>query len=512
MLPSFQNKVKLLYAYLKSLSKLSINVPVLTPLKKILTKNDKRIVFILLVLSMLLILTYSFFNFVIPQTPGRMTRASATLIPEFSFWSKIASLPLPIPKVPETTGILLLSFCTLAFFIYLFAIYVTWNMKPKYSTLLLTVISGMIFFMVSVMAFPNVNTDIYNYILRGRVAAVNDANPYYVAADEFPNDPVYPYASHTYTANPGGKFPAWMVLNIFLAEISGDNVVTILLVYRFALFLINIFSILLIFFILKKINPDFLLTGLIIFAWNPIIVIFGQSKTDALMAFYLILAIFFFAYGRKNLGVISMALSVLVKLITLPLTAIYWLRELKLKRWRELLKMTLLLILTTVIIYLPFWKSPVLIFNHLSNLSEGGESTSGILQFVVRIAFIILIIVIGFLQNGSLKKLLIGWVLVELFFAFFVTKIVLSWYMITLISLICLIKDWRLLLLTVLISFSSFSINMWGSIFTSEFKIPDIPINRFLIYIGIPAAVLILITGIMILNYLLNQKRLIKSR
>ena len=159
---------------------------------------------------------------------------------------------------------------------------------------------------------------------------------------------------------------------------------------------------------------------MIFYAWNPIVVIYGQSKTDTVMAFYLTLAIALFVANWRKLSIISMGLSVLVKVITLPLVAIYWLGELKLRRWRSLIVTSLLLGLTAAIIYIPFSKDLTLIVKHLRHMEAGGSSSPNVMRFWLSLAFMAVIFWMGFIQNGDPRRLILGWAIALIFFSFFI--------------------------------------------------------------------------------------------
>lgn len=462
-------------------------------LMSILLKSENRLSVILSILAFLLFVIFCFFNFAIPQTPGRMDRPSALLIYDLPFWSFLTAFPSLIPQTSLTVGLLLIFFATISFVVYGLAIYLCWNYKSRSNSIVVVLLWSVIFFLTTVLALPNANTDIYNYIMRGRVAAAHNNNPYYIAADEYPEDPVYPYASHRFTKKGGGKLPAWMPINILLAKIAGDHVVTNLLLYRFAFFLFNFANIALVALALKRLNSRYLLSGIIFYAWNPIVVIYGQNKTDTVMAFYLMLALVLFITSWRKLAIISLGLSIFVKIITLPLAAIFWLGELRLKQWRSLVFTSLLLGLTAIVIYFPFSKDTSLIFRHFGLLKAGGDSSPDMIRFGIKLAFAALILCLGFTQNGEIRRLIFSWTIAMLYFSLFVTRFSLSWYMITTIAIVSLSMDWRLASLAAMISFSSFMINLWNSTFSKGFEVPEFfLIHRFFVYIA-PTLILMLV-------------------
>jgi len=240
-------------------------------LRAALAPNEARLPFALSCLAGILLITLLFYGFVIPQTPGRMAKPAASLIPQLPLWGWIVSLPLPIPHSGESLALSLVAFTGAAFAVYALAVFFSWNRPARAGTLSIVVVAALLFFLVAAWALPNVNTDIFNYILRGRIGAVYHQNMYYVPADQFPMDPIYPYADHRYTDTGTGKLPAWELIDVFLAWLANDAPITNLFVYRFAFLLFNMANVALIAAILHKLNPRYLLAGIISYAANQIV-------------------------------------------------------------------------------------------------------------------------------------------------------------------------------------------------------------------------------------------------
>ncbi|MDQ2998298.1 MAG: hypothetical protein M3R61_14770, partial [Chloroflexota bacterium] len=247
---------------------------------------------LLVCLAGILLVDSVYAAFVLPQAPGRMAEPSAELIAWLPLWSFVVALPLPIPRQGHTLAIVLLVTCLVKFAAYACAIFLAWNLPFSRRRLVVVVGAALLFFLVAVAALPNVNRDIYNYIVSGRVAAVHGVNPYAIAPDRFPDDALYRYASARYTGYPGdNKMPVWALLNIALARLAGDNPVANLLLYRILFLLFNIANLALIARILRTVHPQRQLAGLVMYAWNPIVVAYGQSKVDTIMVFFLLLAV-----------------------------------------------------------------------------------------------------------------------------------------------------------------------------------------------------------------------------
>lgn len=434
-----------------------------------------------------------YLSFIGPQTPGRLERASYDLVPQFGFWAWITSLPVPIPHTSQAVAAWLLVAIVVAFFGYGAALLLSTQRASSRPMLFAVAAMGLLFSFTNVWALPNLNTDIFNYIMRGRVAAVYGENPYSVAVDEFSDDPLYPYASHRFTAQPGGKLPTWMALNVLLAKISGHSPVTNVLTYRLALLLFNGASLVLVILVMRAIDARRTVTAAVVYSWNPVIIMFGQSKTDTIMAFYVLLAAWVLVTRRRwLLSFALLVLSAFVKLLTAPLLAIYIIRSLKLRRWKEIMGVGLIAVVLFGLVALLLYSSAPggrMLLKYLGLLDKFGPSGSSILGNLRLLVSVGLVLVAGLLQDGSDRRLFAGWAVVSLFFLVFITPFTLTWYLITAVATVSIVGSWHLNLLLLAASFTSFLFNFWDWTFTSAFPSPEfLHVSRSLFYMVLAVA------------------------
>ena len=448
--------------------------------------------------AVVLLVAYFGYFFVIPQTPARIARPSASLIDDFRLWSWIVSLPLPIPPDPQSVAILLVVLTGITFAAYGLAVYLSWKAPARPNSLALVLIPACGYLLLSTFALPNLNTDIFNYMIRGRLSAVYNKDPYQAAVDEIPHDPVYPYAGHGYTEEAEWwKLPLWTSIEIGLAKLTGENVARNLLIYRIAFLLVNLSNIVLIAIIVNKINRRYLLSGMVLYAWSPIIVLFGQSKGDTFIVFFLLLAILLLVFERRNIAIVPLTLSVLIKLTTLPFAAAYMLMYLKGKRWRDYVALGSLFAITAAFFYLRYGLGEFLAAQTISVINMSGGSAPDLLRTFLRVLFIGLILLVGLTRSGDKKQMIMGWILLALFFSLFLINYGKAWYLMTLVALVCLIPDWRAVSMTYMISFSGFLIYTWDSAFNPGFP-PPIFFSppRFFVFLILPVVVLIAIAAI----------------
>jgi hypothetical protein len=411
--------------------------------------------------------------FVLPQAPGRMAEPSADLIARLPLWSFIVSLPLPVPRQGSTLAITLFVTCVVKFAAYAFAIYLAWHQPFSRRYALIVAGVALLCFVVAVLALPNVNRDIYNYILSGRVAAVYGANPYEVAPNRFAGDALYRYASARYADYPGdNKMPVWTLLNVALARIGGENPITNLLLYRTVFLIFNVGNLALIAWILGRIQPQRQLAGLVMYSWNPIVVTYGQSKVDTVMVFFLLLVVVALVQEKRKLAMVVLGVSALVKLITLPLLVVYWLHTLRSRGMRELLIGSGLLGLAVLVLYAPFWYGPQLVSMQLQQFGNVADAGPSMARLLVYAGFLVAVLWAGLSRDAHLDTMLAGWAIVMLLFALFVSRIGFSWYLMTTIGVVSLVLERRITLVVVILSFVSFLLNAWDSASNEVVQLP----------------------------------------
>jgi hypothetical protein len=410
----------------------------------------------------------AYYAFCLAQTPSRVGRPGVALVSDFWLWSFVRDLGLPVPRSPGAVAAAVVICTVVGFAAYAAVVLINWNRSDRRAAWLVCGLAGGAF-AASALAMPTTNTDVYDYILFGRVAAVHQEDPHANFPDEFPDDPIYPYSSHQYTGKPDNKLPAWTLLTVGLASVGGDGPVTNVLLYRFALAGLNVASLALVAFIVSRIRPQATVAALALFGLNPIVAFLGQSKTDSLMAFWLLVGAALLVAGRRRLAAAGLVLSMFVKLITLPLAVVYWIREIRLGRAATVLADAVVATGIVLLLYAPFSRSLDLLVDHLSLLGDGADNLAAPLRAVCLALFVLVLAAVGLTRTDSHLSLFRGWAVVALAFALLLSRPGLSWYLIVPVAAVAIACDRRSALALVPITAGSFLLSTW--------RVQDSPAN-----------------------------------
>jgi hypothetical protein len=425
--------------------------------------GGRRFVLVLGVAAIVLVASAVVAADLLPLTAARLLRPTATLIDAFGPWAMLRDSGLPVPN-GAALGPALIASTVVPFVAYSIAVLAVWGRMLTSRGLAWIAIGAVVAWLVVAFALPTYDTDIFSYIASGRVAAVHGANPHLVAPNAFPADPLFAFASPRYTSIAGDNhLPGWTLVNVALASIAGDSPVANLFLYRAFFLALNVLNLGLIVVAMRRLQPRFVATSLLLYGWHPIVAVVGESKLETLMVTLLLLAALAVTAARPRLGIIGLAASSLVKLTTLPLLAVTILGEAWRRRWREAVVMSAIAVLVAAAAYLPFGDPRLLLPVHAQLLGAGGSSFPAAVRPVLAVGFVVLILWLAAHQDGSPHSLIRSWALATLFFAVFLTRIAFAWYLMPLIALVALVPSWLLVAAMIAFTFASALFDAWFS-------------------------------------------------
>jgi hypothetical protein len=446
----------------------------------------------ILVMALLACAMFAFFFFyllLVPQTPGRMERVSAGLFDQFFVWQWVTSVGSSLPTSPSQVVLIVVIASTLGFIGYSAAVWLAWRPATIWVRRI-ALIGGVVFLSLPLIALPNQQTDIWDYVAFGRLSAVHGESPYDVAPSAFPDDPLYEYASPQYREQTDNKLPAWTLISTVLAGVAGSDPVTALMAYRVALWLMNMASLLLIVLITKQLSHQRQAAGIVLWAWDPIVVIWGL-KTDALMVLLLLVAAMI-SLRHRSLAVAPLALSALVKLITLPLILLHLVSEARNRGPARSATSAFVVLIIAAATYAPFYRGPSLLLAHASLLSRGGSSLPEFLRPVAIVLFAGFLIWLGWTKARDAGSALVSWAVALLVSGILFTAPGLPWYLMTLTAAVAVSGEAWLVGVLIPVSLASFLINARDYLLTQKFATDAIPIPpRGVLYAGAAALVVV---------------------
>lgn len=222
------------------------------------------------------------------------------------------------------------------FGLYLWAIRLTISPAPiptpHPSPLTLVFLSGGIFALILIFAYPLTAIDLFIYAIRTRGWALYGLQPLTSPPEALPStDPWLGLAGEWVdAASPYG--PLWETLSLAAFYATGNN----FLGHLFALKIIGLLAYLgcalLVYKILTRLQPRWAIAGTLAFAWNPLVLFESvqNGHNDILMIFFLLAAIWVFSHINPQanpllpwLFCLLLALSVLVKFVTIIIAPFY---------------------------------------------------------------------------------------------------------------------------------------------------------------------------------------------
>ena len=171
--------------------------------------------------------------------------------------------------------------------------------------------------------YPFNATDVYRYIIFGRINSVYEHSSYIAPAADFPDDPYFSLAGEW--ANDTSPYgPLWEILATAVTGIIGQNLLTLLTLFK----IIGVFAHLgcaaLIWRILANSPPGKQVGYTLLWAWNPalLLIFVADAHNDVLMIFWLLLGLWVMRQHNTTLGFVIMLWAPLTKpiaLLALPL-------------------------------------------------------------------------------------------------------------------------------------------------------------------------------------------------
>ncbi len=273
------------------------------------------------------------------------------------------------------------------FGLYWRAAQLVWIEKRPLSPQLLFGIT-LIYGLILINTYPINATDIYRYVIRGRIKSVYRQSQFEMPPNAFPTDPFEQYAGEwSEETTPYG--PVWELTATAVTAISGDNFYLGLLLFK-GVGLFNLLGVGYILWQIQSEQPAERRTAFtLLWCWNPAILLtfVVNAHNDALMILWLMLGVWFIRRSHPTTGFLFMVTAMLTKpiaLLALPFYFVTILRQLPdlSARVRFTAVTFLSSLLLTWLTFLPFG-SPLELIMRLSRESYAGVGFSMVALLVL---------------------------------------------------------------------------------------------------------------------------------
>lgn len=245
------------------------------------------------------------------------------------------------------------------------------------------------------LTYPINATDIYRYVIRGRVRSVYGENQFEVPPAAFDEDPFHLFAGEwADETTPYGT--VWELLATAVTHFTGNNLVAGILAFKFIGLLSHLLSGWLIWALLNSQSAGHRLGLTWLWLANPALLLnfIVNGHNDALMIFWLLLSLYLIFKNRPFLGMVILPLAPLTKPIALlALPFVFFLSWQQKKSMFEQLKLAAFTFISTlsltILTFLPFGPPITLVQRLLRELAAGAG-------FSIMAFFILLSRALGF--------------------------------------------------------------------------------------------------------------------
>ncbi len=171
-------------------------------------------------------------------------------------------------------------------------------------------------FIILVFAYPFLSYDVFNYMFDAKILWAYHLSPYTHKALDFPQDDWIRFMRWTHRFSPYG--PLWLALSLIPTIVGFGKFIITLIAFKIFIGSFHILNSLIIYKILKKINPKIALLGTAFYALNPLFLIEGvvNAHNDVVFSVF-ILASILFAINKNLSGFLSLVAGALIKYISI---------------------------------------------------------------------------------------------------------------------------------------------------------------------------------------------------
>ncbi|NJN53456.1 MAG: polyprenol phosphomannose-dependent alpha 1,6 mannosyltransferase MptB [Anaerolineae bacterium] len=178
--------------------------------------------------------------------------------------------------------------------------------------------TAVLFSLPLLFTYPINASDVFRYLIHGRLTSFHQTNPYLTPPNAFPQDPFLPLAGE-WAGETSPYGPLWEMGAAAIATVTGDNLYAGLLLFKLLGLAAFVACGWLIWWLLAHTAPTVRLGLTLLWAWNPALlsIFVVDAHNDVLMLVWLLLGYGVLWRGHAVAGMSLMFLAVLTKPIAL---------------------------------------------------------------------------------------------------------------------------------------------------------------------------------------------------
>ncbi|MBA2363579.1 MAG: hypothetical protein H0V86_08630 [Chloroflexia bacterium] len=209
---------------------------------------------------------------------------------------------------------------------------------------------------------PLLSTDVFYYGITGEAVARYGANPHVLPPSAISQSPLL---AHVYWRDfPSPYGPVWTSVSAIIVAVGGNTPLVVSLAFKIVAAFCVALSTWIVYRLASRLAPGREAQAVALWAWNPLVLLetAANGHNDALLALVLLGSLWLISVKRGGAGYVLAALSIVLKLTTVPALALLTVGHLNAGSLRQRAgrAIALLTVLSTTILlaYFPYWEGP----------------------------------------------------------------------------------------------------------------------------------------------------------
>ncbi len=209
---------------------------------------------------------------------------------------------------------------------------------------------------------PLLSTDVFYYGIGGEAVTEYGSNPHIRPPSAFPGSPLQGFIYWSDFPSPYG--PVWTGVSAIVVAVVGNTPLAVSVAFKVVAAVCVALSTVLLYRLASRLAPGREAQAAALWAWNPLVLLetAANGHNDALLALVLLGSLGLVAANHGIASYVLAALSIVVKLTTVPALALLAASRLNtgrpVQRGARALALLLVLVATVLLAYLPFWEGP----------------------------------------------------------------------------------------------------------------------------------------------------------